>query len=108
MPDSFSMLDKRIQSVLQELKFKETPIHEKQIPQIISGRNVLLIAPTGIGKTEAALMPVLHNFLQKPSKGIGAETAVRLLVRMRKTEKELFKNTLEAQKTFLKTKKYWK
>jgi ATP-dependent Lhr-like helicase len=40
-------------------------------------------------------------------KGIGAETAVRVLGRMRKTEKEVFRDMLEAQKNFLKSKRYW-
>ncbi|MEM0372767.1 MAG: DEAD/DEAH box helicase [archaeon] len=71
MQGSFSLLDKRIQNALRERGFSATPIQEKAIPQIIAGGNVLLISPTGVGKTEAALLPVLHNFLKEPSPGIG-------------------------------------
>jgi len=41
-------------------------------------------------------------------KGIGPGVATRVLARRRATKKTLFKDMLEAQKTFLKTKRYWK
>src|SRR3972149_1712959 len=37
------------------------------VPRIFAGRNALVIAPTGIGKTEAAMLPILHRILtEKP------------------------------------------
>lgn len=40
------------------------------IEPVINGDNVLLIAPTGIGKTEACFLPLLHKLIQEEHKPI--------------------------------------
>ena len=54
---------------LQQLLVSEgitnpTRAQELAIPEILAGKNILLIAPTGSGKTEAAVLPLFHNFLE--------------------------------------------
>ncbi|MEM1909266.1 MAG: DEAD/DEAH box helicase [Thermofilaceae archaeon] len=41
-----------------------TPIQMLAIPRILKGRSVLITAPTGSGKTEAAFLPILHRLLE--------------------------------------------
>jgi ATP-dependent Lhr-like helicase len=50
--------------------FVPTPIQKKSMPVITKGNNVLIIAPTGTGKTEAALFPVLLKILKNSENAI--------------------------------------
>lgn len=67
----FELLDARIQSALMSKGFEEpTGPQREAIPLILEGRHVLLVAPTGIGKTEAAMLPILHMLMESEGKGI--------------------------------------
>src|SRR3989449_10807947 len=44
----------------------------RAIPRIVGGANVLLVAPTGIGKTEAAFLPILQHLLREKPKPTSA------------------------------------
>ena len=60
-----------INRLLRERGFdKLTEPQYKAIPYILEGKNVLIMAPTGSGKTEAALIPIFQLMLQTPKKGI--------------------------------------
>src|SRR5712692_3277031 len=67
MPSSaFSVLKPPVLKRLEKEGFLEaSPIQQLAIPAILKGENVLLIAPTGTGKTLAAILPVLDMFLEK-------------------------------------------
>jgi ATP-dependent Lhr-like helicase len=67
----FELLDPRIQKVLKEKNIHEPTGPQRQaIPHILKEENVLLVAPTGIGKTEAAMLPILDMILKSEGKGI--------------------------------------
>ena len=68
-----SVLHTRLVDVMLRLGYRElTPIQELAIPQILKCRNVLIIAPTGSGKTEAALFPIISEILKNNHKPITA------------------------------------
>ncbi len=61
---SLELLPKPIRTAMKRMGIEElTEPQEKAIPAILTGKNILLIAPTGSGKTEAAILPVLGKLL---------------------------------------------
>lgn len=67
----FELLDERLREVLRRKQIEEpTGPQREAIPAILDGKNVLLVAPTGIGKTEAAMLPVFNRMLNRESRGI--------------------------------------
>ncbi len=69
----FESLAKPVRKALAELGFTEPTLPQTlAFPEIIAGKNVLLIAPTGTGKTEAVILPIFSNLIQQTqeSKGI--------------------------------------
>jgi len=71
----FSLLRPDLQKLLDREAIAEpSAIQDLAIPDILQGKNVLIIAPTGTGKTYAAVMPIFELFLRRrerePTKGI--------------------------------------
>ena len=65
----FKLLHKSVQEALADLGLKEPTLPQTlAIPQLLEGKNALLIAPTGSGKTEAVLLPIFSNLLQQERK----------------------------------------
>ncbi len=61
----FNIFPECLRSAIKKRGIKElTEIQRIAIPKIFEGKNTLLVAPTGSGKTEAALWPVLTNMTQ--------------------------------------------
>ena len=70
MSDIFSKLHPRLQAVLSSMGFtRPTEPQVRTIPKLLKGDNLLLIAPTGSGKTESAILPVFHHILNRNEEG---------------------------------------
>lgn len=71
--NAFGQLHQLIRDKLAEEGIKEPTLPQEQaIPAVLSGENILLIAPTGTGKTEAASLPIFHKILTGERSGIRA------------------------------------
>ena len=63
-------LDPRVQDCIRARGFsKLSEIQQKAIPLVREGRNLLLVAPTGTGKTESAMIPVFDAMMSKTGGG---------------------------------------
>ncbi|KKH48960.1 DEAD/DEAH box helicase [Methanosarcina sp. 1.H.A.2.2] len=64
--NTFDSFHPKIREALKTLGFtKPTEPQERAFPHILDGKHTLLIAPTGSGKTESAVLPVFHSILKK-------------------------------------------
>lgn len=65
-----AQLDERIVQVIHDRGFSElSEVQEQAIPKILGGEHLLLIAPTGTGKTESAMIPVLNGMVRETGTG---------------------------------------
>ena len=65
----FDTLVPELVSVLNEHGIYEpTEPQIDAIPRISKGENILLVAPTGIGKTEAAMLPIFDSIFRNPGR----------------------------------------
>lgn len=69
----FSMLNKPVRKIVEERGWFISPTDPQveAIPPILEGKNVLLIAPTGTGKTEAAFLPVFSRLIELVRRPVG-------------------------------------
>ncbi len=69
---AFALLHPRLREALREAGYcRPTPVQERAIPAILGGSHTLVVAPTGSGKTEAAVLPLASRLLDSRRSGIG-------------------------------------
>ena len=86
---AFNLLAKPIRNSLNELGFTQPTLPQKMaIPRIIAGENILLIAPTGTGKTEAVLLPIFSKLIQQETR---KSIAVIYITPLRALNRDLLK-----------------
>src|SRR5271157_5047155 len=98
-PSVFNLLAAPVQKALAELGFTEPTLPQTlAFPAVLNRENVLLVAPTGSGKTEAILLPVFSKLIEEQSKG---QKGIRALyiTPLRALNRDMLKRlTLWAQK----------
>ncbi len=96
MENIFNSLDSRIQQVLSGYGIHTpTEPQKKAIPEILKGNHVLLIAPTGFGKTESALLPIFHLFLQKTTIGSHQGISILYITPLRALNRDMLRRTID-------------
>lgn len=86
---AFSFLAPAVRGFLRESGIREpTPPQAKAWPLISRGENVLVVAPTGSGKTEAALLPLLSRVVQE---GHGDGISLLYITPMRALNRDMLK-----------------
>ncbi len=69
----FRLLHPVLQRALESLGYRRpTPVQARAIPYVLRGFNTLIVAPTGSGKTEAALLPVMSRMIGYEKGVLGA------------------------------------
>ncbi|MEM0350495.1 MAG: DEAD/DEAH box helicase [Archaeoglobaceae archaeon] len=64
-------MDERLKRVLESVGIQElTDLQRESFDLIYSGKNTLIVAPTGSGKTEAAMIPIFQRMLERRGPGI--------------------------------------
>ena len=97
---AFAALGERVRAALSERGF-ETPTAPQRaaIPPLADGGNALVVAPTGSGKTETAMLPVFDVLADQERFGIGALyiTPLRALNRDMRERLDWWAETLDLE-----------
>ncbi|HVP99983.1 MAG TPA: DEAD/DEAH box helicase [Candidatus Thermoplasmatota archaeon] len=99
MESVFEGLDQRLRDLLTSQNIHHpTEPQCKAIPAILTGRHVLLIAPTGLGKTEAALLPIFDEFLTRaasPNEKDDRGISILYITPLRALNRDMLRRTFE-------------
>src|SRR2546426_9678732 len=96
---AFSTLKPPVLQRLEKEGFLEaSPIQELAIPAILSRENVLLIVPTGTGKTLAAILPVLDQLIEARAEGKPRGISVLYVTPLRALHRDLLRRLAETGK----------
>jgi len=95
-------LDAHVEQRYRELGWNElTPIQTKSYKLLLRGRSALLVAPTGSGKTEAAVISVFARLGALPRKETARAKGVRMLyvTPLRALNRDIFRRIIDYAKS---------
>ena len=67
---AIEILHPKVRDLISKLGWNLTPIQEEAAIDLCAGKNRLLVAPTGSGKTEAAILPVISRAISENWEGL--------------------------------------
>ncbi|MFW5938258.1 MAG: DEAD/DEAH box helicase [Halanaeroarchaeum sp.] len=71
--DAFAHLGQSVRDALSDRGFQQpTEPQRRAIPPIADGQDALVVAPTGTGKTETAMLPIFDALVETEPEGFGA------------------------------------
>ena len=97
-PEAFTALGEQLRQALSERGFDAPTAPQREaLGPLTAGENALIVAPTGSGKTEAAMLPVFDALAGQERFGIGAlyVTPLRALNRDMRQRLEWWGETLD-------------
>lgn len=71
-----------------------TAVQKNSIPLILQGENLLIVAPTGSGKTEAAFLPVLSMYLKLRESGVSKGVYIVYITPLRALNRDIYKRLI--------------
>jgi len=87
-------LHEQLVSAIEKLGFSEaTPVQERAVPSALKGRDLMVSAETGSGKTAAFLIPTIQKLLADATEETESNTATRALILL--PTRELAQQTLK-------------
>lgn len=98
-------LDDRLLKGISKLGWsKPTEVQSKTIPLVLEGKDIIVRAKTGSGKTAAYLLPALQNILKKSKNGESDSKKVSVvLVPSKELSKQAYRNAVELTSLCSKT-----
>ncbi|MEM5853913.1 MAG: DEAD/DEAH box helicase [Candidatus Aenigmatarchaeota archaeon] len=70
MDMTFELLNQELQKIVKSRFPKPTLVQELTFKPVLEGKNLLVIAKTGLGKTESVMLPLFHVLMEKKPKPI--------------------------------------
>ena len=99
LENAFEQLHRPIRAHLEKIGLEEpSDIQRISIPPILEGKHVLVIAPTGTGKTLASVLPIFNMFLERRSAGETKGISILYITPLRALNRDIVRRLSEIGK----------
>ena len=99
LENTFAQLHRPIRAHLERVGLEEpSDIQRIAIPSILRGENVLVIAPTGTGKTLASVLPIFNMFLEHRSAGETKGISILYVTPLRALNRDILRRLTDVGK----------